>query len=360
MHIEVQDYVPHKLSALAEALANPIAYQTMVEKRSKQLEALTDDEGNRERAENEAADIEVNAEDNVNQLNNITSTTSKGIYSLSANKQQPDELSKESLDRKLGDDEHVNEETTSGSNVTSLTRRMKSVRNFFAGGSGSSTTPSQQQQQSISSGLASAAITANTINQTSSSSTIGEQNLLINQQQQQQTINIQSATSNFVNSSSSGGGVSVIGSSLAASTDVSCVTNAIQPNLLQRQDTQTNLGVSANATANQMIPAKTSDVTASNQLEISDVPSILESPEIINQDAESLTKLREHKRVVKVQLEMDRELAALRKKHNKQLEKEITIMNQKRDKLITSQTKQRSLLAKTHSKLSRKSISSDK
>ncbi|XP_074595176.1 1-phosphatidylinositol 4,5-bisphosphate phosphodiesterase classes I and II-like isoform X2 [Brevipalpus obovatus] len=43
VHITVKDYVPDGLSELADALANPIAYQSMFEKRAKQLQALTDD-----------------------------------------------------------------------------------------------------------------------------------------------------------------------------------------------------------------------------------------------------------------------------------------------------------------------------
>lgn len=342
VHIEVQDYVPHKLSALAEALANPIAYQSMIEKRSKQLEALTDDESNRERAENEAADIEIEAEENL--LSSITGT-GKSFFQLGGK----DDSNKENLEKRLGDDEHDQPDTnTAAGNVTALTRRMKSVRNFFAGGSSGGTTTSsvQQSQQSISSGLAaatSAAITApNTaVGQTSTS--------IINEQ----SASILTQTAAAAGSLANSGGANAAGSNTpadAAGMPVN-VSSAMAPNLLQRQDTQTNLSA-----ANQS--AKTTE--ASNQLEISDVPSALESQDVINQEAESLVKLREHKRVVKVQLEMDRELAALRKKHNKQLEKEITTMNQKRDKLMACQTKQRSLLAKTHSKLSRKSVSSDK
>ena len=44
VHITVKDYIPDGLSDFADALANPIAYQSMIEKRSKQLMALIDDE----------------------------------------------------------------------------------------------------------------------------------------------------------------------------------------------------------------------------------------------------------------------------------------------------------------------------
>ncbi|XP_076320772.1 1-phosphatidylinositol 4,5-bisphosphate phosphodiesterase classes I and II-like isoform X3 [Tachypleus tridentatus] len=43
VHVTVKDYIPDSLSELADALANPIAYQSMVEKHTKQLLALTDD-----------------------------------------------------------------------------------------------------------------------------------------------------------------------------------------------------------------------------------------------------------------------------------------------------------------------------
>ncbi|XP_066601294.1 1-phosphatidylinositol 4,5-bisphosphate phosphodiesterase classes I and II [Prorops nasuta] len=43
LHVIVRDYVPDDLSELAEALANPIKYQSELEKREKQLAVLTDD-----------------------------------------------------------------------------------------------------------------------------------------------------------------------------------------------------------------------------------------------------------------------------------------------------------------------------
>lgn len=43
MHVIVNDFVPDGLSDLAEALANPIKYQSECEKREKQLAVLTDD-----------------------------------------------------------------------------------------------------------------------------------------------------------------------------------------------------------------------------------------------------------------------------------------------------------------------------
>ncbi|XP_070577885.1 1-phosphatidylinositol 4,5-bisphosphate phosphodiesterase beta-1-like isoform X2 [Ptychodera flava] len=47
IHISVKDYVPDTLTDFAAALANPIAYQNMVEKRERQLKGLTEDfEGN--------------------------------------------------------------------------------------------------------------------------------------------------------------------------------------------------------------------------------------------------------------------------------------------------------------------------
>ena len=43
VHITVKDYIPEGFSDLADALANPIAYQSMVEKHEKQLLALIDE-----------------------------------------------------------------------------------------------------------------------------------------------------------------------------------------------------------------------------------------------------------------------------------------------------------------------------
>lgn len=43
LHVIVKDYVPDGLSELAEALANPIEYQTNLEKRGMQLSVLTDE-----------------------------------------------------------------------------------------------------------------------------------------------------------------------------------------------------------------------------------------------------------------------------------------------------------------------------
>lgn len=43
MMIVVKDYVPDGFSDIAEALANPIKYQTENEKRAKQLAVLTDE-----------------------------------------------------------------------------------------------------------------------------------------------------------------------------------------------------------------------------------------------------------------------------------------------------------------------------
>lgn len=41
--LTLQDYVPDQLSELAEALANPIKYQSELDKREHQLAVLTDD-----------------------------------------------------------------------------------------------------------------------------------------------------------------------------------------------------------------------------------------------------------------------------------------------------------------------------
>ncbi|KAK4336630.1 hypothetical protein RND71_043742 [Anisodus tanguticus] len=309
VYIEVKDYVPHQLSALAEALANPIAYQSMIEKRSKQLEALTDDETNLnsnetkddEALENQLADLEID-ELGLLQINKI------------------EDINKENTDE---NETQVTEE--SNTNNSSITKRMKSVGNFFVRNVSSSI--SQLNQNTISHGLANA--TSSTINTATNI---------------QQGIIDQNTASNV--------GANCLDNSLVSSLQTS---NNPTNNSLQRQETQVAMYSNSSNSANQ------AEVQISNQLlllDISNVSSILESQEVINQESENLNKLKEHKRVIKVQLEMERELAALRKKHKKQLEKETLNLVQKKDKLLACQTKQKSLLAKTHSKLSRKSISS--
>lgn len=56
LKVIVKDYVPDGLSDFAEALANPIKYQSDLEKRAQQLAVLTDDmepaEGNEEQKKN--------------------------------------------------------------------------------------------------------------------------------------------------------------------------------------------------------------------------------------------------------------------------------------------------------------------
>ncbi|XP_050724739.1 1-phosphatidylinositol 4,5-bisphosphate phosphodiesterase classes I and II-like isoform X3 [Eriocheir sinensis] len=48
VHVKVGDYVPHGLSDFAEALANPIKYQSELDKRAKQLEVFDDEEDTEE------------------------------------------------------------------------------------------------------------------------------------------------------------------------------------------------------------------------------------------------------------------------------------------------------------------------
>ena len=43
VHVKVKDYVPEGFSDFADALANPIAYQSEIDKREDQLKALEDD-----------------------------------------------------------------------------------------------------------------------------------------------------------------------------------------------------------------------------------------------------------------------------------------------------------------------------
>ncbi|XP_034950474.1 1-phosphatidylinositol 4,5-bisphosphate phosphodiesterase classes I and II isoform X2 [Chelonus insularis] len=58
LHVIVKDYVPDGFSDFAEALANPIKYQSELEKRAKQLERLMDvDDGSEGEVEDESAKI---------------------------------------------------------------------------------------------------------------------------------------------------------------------------------------------------------------------------------------------------------------------------------------------------------------
>lgn len=59
VHIKVLDYVPDRFSDFAEALANPIKYQSQREKRAKQLMVLTDETEETHTQEHSASDVMV-------------------------------------------------------------------------------------------------------------------------------------------------------------------------------------------------------------------------------------------------------------------------------------------------------------
>ncbi|KAF8789783.1 1-phosphatidylinositol 4 like protein [Argiope bruennichi] len=83
------------------------------------------------------------------------------------------------------------------------------------------------------------------------------------------------------------------------------------------------------------------------------IPSLLESEEA-NITAEPLEKIREHKSVLKVMAKLEKELQAVRKKHDKMKEKERDLLLQKEEKLSKAQEHQKTHIVKNHSKLVKK------
>ncbi|KAG8184639.1 hypothetical protein JTE90_022687 [Oedothorax gibbosus] len=83
------------------------------------------------------------------------------------------------------------------------------------------------------------------------------------------------------------------------------------------------------------------------------IPSLLESDEA-NIIAESLEKIKEHKSVQKVFAKLEKDLIAIRKKHEKMREKEKEQLVQKEDKLAKAQEHQKTHIVKSHSKLAKK------
>ncbi|KAF7277143.1 hypothetical protein GWI33_009405, partial [Rhynchophorus ferrugineus] len=66
LHVVVKDYVPDGLSDFAEALANPIKYQSDLEKRAQQLAVLTDDMEPAEGDETKKDSLERTAKEHIN------------------------------------------------------------------------------------------------------------------------------------------------------------------------------------------------------------------------------------------------------------------------------------------------------
>jgi hypothetical protein len=256
------------LSELADALANPIAYQSMIEKRAKQLEALTEDD----QLETGLADVD-------------DSTLDASGFGAE------------------GGPDDANDDDQEEASVASISRRMRTVKQLFT--SGPSTSVGSVPTSAVLSTL-----------QTSNES----------------RDSIGSIGNGFV-----GIGTTSSGTSGGA-------THPSHPHgVLVRQDTQPRSRDGMGEFGGSLLRA----------------PSLLESEQAVGLAAESLPRLRESKRVLKVQTEMDRELSALAKKHSRQLDKELALLVQKRDKILVAQNKNRSLLAKTSSKLTRKSVSAE-
>lgn len=269
----MKDYVPDALSELADALANPIAYQSMIEKRAKQLEALTEDD----------------------QLESgLTDGDDTGLDGGAF-------VGESGVDDANPDDDQ--EEAS----VASISRRMRTVKQLF-----SSSGPSSSVSSVPSAGSA-ALQTAN---------------------------ESRDSVCSLGNGAAGAGGTST---GLGSGSTTIGGTGAHPHGVLLRQDTQ----------------PRSRDGMGEFGVSLLRAPSLLESEQAVGLAAESLGRLRESKRVLKVQTEMDRELSALIKKHSRQLDKELALLVQKRDKILAAQNKSRSLLAKTNSKLTRKSVSSD-
>ena len=74
LHVVVKDYVPDGLSDFAEALTNPIKYQSDLEKRAQQLAVLTDD-----------MEPTCSGEDNVRKYNDVKAENESPLPKLSPN-----------------------------------------------------------------------------------------------------------------------------------------------------------------------------------------------------------------------------------------------------------------------------------
>jgi len=235
VHITVKDYVPDGLSDFADALANPIAYQSMIEKRSKQLMALTDEEEN---------DLEVSNLDS-KVASAVDNTHRKG--SQMSDEKRPSGISQKD-------------------SIPSLSLNLSSIG----------------------------------------------------------SIKVSDPINGIVQKPQG----------------FSACSSPAHPNArpLLRQDTYS---IRLNQSARSL-----SDEAGNEKL-----LSLLESTEA-NLTTESLVKLKENNKVRKVVLKMEKEIQALKKKHEKLRDKEIYLIKQKEDKLILSQEK-----FKKDVKLGKKSLS---
>jgi hypothetical protein len=252
VHITVKDYVPDGLSELADALANPIAYQSMVEKHAKQLLALTD----------ELDDM------------SITSTKSDTSCKVTVNVSPEHQM----LSRKYTSDEEKN--PINKSSVSAVKESTDSC-----------------------------AIAPSNRGDTANGSF-------------QKTMTAVSNTSSPVHRG---------------------YTSSSSP--LVRHDT-------LNKRLNQSIRS------LSDEGALEKSSSLLESTEA-NITAESLDKIKEHKVVQKVMTKIERDLMSVRKKYDKLREKRREVVQQEEERLTQAQEKQKTAWVKSHSKLSKKSSSSD-
>ncbi|KFM68445.1 1-phosphatidylinositol-4,5-bisphosphate phosphodiesterase classes I and II, partial [Stegodyphus mimosarum] len=224
VHITVKDYIPDGFSELADALANPIAYQSMVEKHACQLMALTDDD--------EADDVK----------ESDRSPAKGSIGSSDAGRQA------------------VSKEEKTDSSASQLSRQSAVNGNIQRMAPSRSTSP------------------------------------------------------------------------------------AALPSLKRQETLRRGLAQSVRSLSDENAQEK--------------VLSLLESEEA-NLTAEPLEKIKEHKSVQKVLAKLEKDLQALRKKHEKMKEKEKELLMQKEDKLAKAQEYQKTHIVKTHSKLSKKSSGMD-
>lgn len=236
VHITVKDYVPEEFSDIADALANPIAYQSMAEKRAKQLEALTDD-----------------SEVTVHKSSAAAATSSKAaaVFTSSAAAAAPTKVT-------------VKPETP--------VRGQES-----SGGVAVPGEPSDEADHA--NGLSS-----QPVRQSSSPS---------------------------------------------------------HPPPLLRQETFS-------------MKINQSGRSLSDEASTERMPSLLESEEA-HISPEPLDKFREHKSVQKIFAKMEKEMQALVKKFEKAKEKELLLTHQKEGKILQAQEKHKSVVAKSHSRLPRKS-----
>lgn len=225
VHITVKDYIPDGLSELADALANPIAYQSMVEKHASQLMALTDDD------DESIRDMKYSRKSIPSEVGNVMDKNRASI-----SKEEPIDLS--------------------GMMVRHASMNGNAQRPSVAG---SSSPVSQAQKPSDSHGSKKLNLSVRSLSDDNS------------------------------------------------------------------QEKQVSL-------------LDSFDITIT---------------------ADSIEKLKEHKLVQKVVAKLERDLLALRKKHDKLKDKEKEVQQVKEDKLAKMQEQHKTQLVKTHNKLAKKSSSSE-